>query len=76
MAVRPNDPTVAIEGKIEHKSAKSYLMELTLGGRYFVPFSQILGGADGIGDPDGYGNFQIEVSQWWWDRKTEVEDTR
>lgn len=73
MPVRPNDPTVVIEGKVEFRSKASFLMEFTLGGRYFVPFSQILGGKDALTDPDENGNYTIEVSQWWWDRKTEAE---
>lgn len=74
MAVRPGDPTIVFEGKIRHKSAKSYLVEATLGGRWFVPFSQMLGGEYGMSDPDEDGNRTFEVSEWWWDRKTEVPE--
>ncbi len=70
---RQGDPTVVFEGKIQFRSQKSYLVEGTLGGRWFVPFSQILGGADGIGEPDIDGNRVFEVYEWWWERKNEVE---
>lgn len=70
MAYRNGDPVEYFEGKIEHKSAKSYLVEMTLGGRYFVPFSQIVS----MGDPDIDGNRQFEVTKWWFDRKEPVDD--
>lgn len=63
--------TVVFEGKIEHKSAKSYLMSMTLEpGRYFVPFSQIVE----MGEPDIDGNVTVEVSEWWWGVKGPIDE--
>lgn len=70
MGYRPGDKTVTFEGRIEHKTAKSYLVEMTLGGRYFVPFSQIVEMTD---PADEDGNRIFEVTEWWWDRKEEAE---
>lgn len=70
MAYRKGDPTETFEGKILWRSAKSYLVELTLGGKYFVPKSQIVE----MEDPDIDGNIQFEVTEWWWGRKEEVKD--
>ncbi len=64
---------VVFEGKIEHKSAKSYLMSMTLEqGRYFVPFSQIL-------EMDWEGmdidkNIVVEVKGWWWGVKEPIDE--
>lgn len=60
-----DEDTHTFEGKIEHKSAKSYVVEFTLGGKYFVPFSQIVT----IGDPDIDGNREFVVKDWWWNKK-------
>lgn len=73
MGYRPGDPTVTFEAKIEFKSAKSYLVEATLGGRYFLPFSQIIGFPD-LPDADENGNREFEVTEWWWGVKEEVPD--
>ena len=70
MAYRRNN-TVAFEGRIEHKSAKSYLMSMTLEpGRYFVPFSQI----SSMSEPDIDGNVVVEVSEWWWGVKNPIDE--
>lgn len=65
-----NRDTENFEAKIEYKSAKSYLVEMTLGGRYFVPFSQI----EDMSEPDENGNRVFIVTAWWWGVKKEVED--
>ena len=70
MPYRRGDPTETFEAKIEFKSAKSYVVEMTLGGRYFVPFSQIVGD---LGEPDMDGNREFEVTQWWWNKRHDFE---
>lgn len=70
MGYRPGDPTETFEGKIRWRSAKSYLVEATLGGKWFVPKSQIVE----MGEPDIDGNIEFEVTEWWWKRKEEVSD--
>lgn len=73
MPVRQGDATVVYEGKIEHKAPKSWIVEFTLlPGKWAVPFNQILT----MSEPDGYGNVEFEISQWWWDRATPLEDDR
>lgn len=59
----------AFEAKIEFTTPKSYLVELTLGGRYFVPKSQIVH----IGEPDIDGNREFTVTGWWWSVKEEAQ---
>lgn len=57
------------EAKVEHTSAKAYLVEMTLGGKYWVPKSQI----EQMSEPDMDGNIEFTVSEWWWKVKEEVE---
>lgn len=71
MGYRAGDPTETFEAKILHKAPKSYLVEMTLGGRYFVPFSQIVGD---LGEPDEDGNRVFEVTEWWFKRKEPIPD--
>lgn len=66
---RRDDVTHEFEAKIEHTTAKAHLVEMTLGGKYWVPKSQIVR----MEDPDIDGNRQFEVSDWWWQRKQEAE---
>lgn len=61
--------TVTFEARIEHKAPKSYLVEMTLGGRYFVPFKCITD----MDEPDENGNRVFEVSEWWWNRRDDFE---
>lgn len=58
------------EGKILHTSAKSYITEFAEGGKYAVPFSQIIT----MSQPDADGWVEFCVKSWWWDRKTPLED--
>jgi len=62
--------TYTFEGKIEHTTAKAYLVEFTLGGKYWLPKSQV----ETMGDPDIDGNREFVVSEWWWGVKTEVAE--
>lgn len=64
---------VPFEAKIEFKSGKSYLVEATLGGRYFLPFSQIRDYPE-LPEADENGNRLFEVSEWWFGVKEEVVD--
>lgn len=64
-----DEGVVVFEGKIELTTAKAYLVEMTLGGRYFVPKSQI----SDMGEPDIDGNREFTVSEWWWGVKQEAE---
>jgi hypothetical protein len=69
MGYRRDDRTETFEGKIEHKAPKSYIVEFTLGGRYFVPISQITNLDDVLTNVDEDGNRVFEVTQWWWDKR-------
>lgn len=64
-----NDRTYEFEARIEHKAPKSYLVELTLGGRYFVPFSQIVE----MTEPDDSGNRVFTVTEWWSKKMADFE---
>lgn len=70
MGYRPGDVTEEFEAKIEVTTAKAYLVEMTLGGRYWCPKSQIVE----MGEPDGDGNRVFEVTDWWWKKKEPVPD--
>jgi hypothetical protein len=61
----------AIEGVIQHTTEKSHLVELTLGGKYWIPKKCIAGGAPG--DPDEHGNRVFEVNDWWWKKRGDFE---
>lgn len=58
---RIGDEQSTFEGKIEHTTAKAYLVEATLGGKYWVPKSQIIS----MGEPDVDGNREFIVTTWW-----------
>jgi hypothetical protein len=60
MGYRNGDETVAIEAKVEHATAKAYLIELTLGGQAWLPKSQVVS----MGEPDIDGNRDIIVTEW------------
>lgn len=66
MAIRPGDPTVELEARIEHTTAKAYLIEPTMGKQtqVWLPKSQVAGQTER--DPNGITIFQ--VSKWWFDR--------
>lgn len=68
MAYRRSNGTETFEAKIEFTSAKAHLVEFTLGGRYWVPKSQI----EWMGEADIDGNREFVVSDWWWGVKEEV----
>lgn len=69
MGFRRNEGVVTFEAKIELTTAKAYLVEMTLGGRYFVPKSQV----EAMGEADIDGNREFTVSEWWWGVKQEAE---
>lgn len=58
------------EGKILFKAQRSYAVEMTLGGKYFVPFSQIVS----MEEPDLDGNRIFVVTEWWWKKKEPMAD--
>jgi hypothetical protein len=62
-------PDETFEAKIEFSTEKSHLVEMTLGGRYFVPKSQIVY----MGEPDIDGNREFTVTGWWWGVKEEAQ---
>lgn len=66
---RDDREDVEFEAKIEHATSKAYLIELTLGGRYWLPKSQVRH----MGEPDIDGNREFAVSDWWWGVKNEAE---
>lgn len=70
MGYKRNEDEFTFEGLIEHKTPKAYLVEMTLGGKYWLPISQVLH----IGEPDIDGRREFIVSEWWWGVKTPVED--
>lgn len=73
MGYREGDKTFEFEGKIEHTTAKAYLVEPTLGPKQiWVPKSQLR--YDPPNGPDGEGNFTFEVTEWWLDRNPEMKD--
>jgi hypothetical protein len=67
MAIRPGDPTVELEARIEHTTAKAYLIEPTMGKQtqVWLPKSQIAGMTER--DPEN-GTTIFQVSRWWYDR--------
>lgn len=60
------------EGKVEFTSVKAHLVEMTLGGRYWVPKSQILM----LGEPDIDGNREFIVKDWWWNKRADFDADR
>lgn len=61
------------EAKVMHKAPKSWIIEMTLGGKYILPFKCALGGVDGLDEGDGEGNHVFEVNDWWWERRADFE---
>lgn len=57
-----SNETHQFEATVEFKSAKARLIEMTLGGRYWVPDSQ----TKDFYPSDFDGNFIFVVSDWWW----------
>lgn len=53
------------EARVEYVTAKAYLVELTLGGRYWLPKSQLIS----MEPSDGDELFLFEVKAWWWNKK-------
>lgn len=69
MGYRRNEEEFTFEAKVEFGTAKAMLIEMTLGGKYWLPKSQIIAQTA----PDIDGNIEFIVSGWWWGVKTEVE---
>lgn len=69
MARFDRDEEAEFEAKVEHATSKAYLVDLTLGGRYWLPKSQVRY----MGDPDIDGNREFRVSAWWWGVRKEAE---
>lgn len=69
MGYRNGDETYSFEGKVEYVSAKARLVELTLGGKYWLPKSQTVS----MGDPDIDGNREFVVTEWWWNNRREAD---
>lgn len=67
---RRNEDTHVFEAKINHTTAKAHLIEMTLGGEYWCPKSQIRS----MEPSDGDGNYLFEVSDWWWGVKKTVQE--
>lgn len=65
-----NNDTVVFEGKILYRSAKSYMVEIDMGLKYFVPLSQIIE----MSQPDIDGNIEFIVTDWWWGVKEPLDD--
>lgn len=57
---RIGDETVAVEGKIIFSTPKAYLVEMTLGGEYWLPKSQLVA----MSDPDIDGNREFIITEW------------
>ena len=55
----------SFEARIEHVTAKAYLIEMTLGGRYWLPKSQTIS----MEPSDGDELFLFEVKDWWFNKK-------
>lgn len=62
---RRDEEEYTFEAKIEFTSQKAYLTDWTLGGRYWVPKSQVVS----MSDPDADGNREFIVKEWWWNKK-------
>ena len=62
MGYRAGDETYEFEGKIEHTTAKAYLVVPTMGvSQVWLPKSQVVR----MDDPDIDGNCTFVVTQWW-----------
>lgn len=61
MPYRQGDNVVVLEARIETQTAKAILIHPTLGGEYWLPKSQIAKQSE----PDGDGNVEFEVTEWW-----------
>lgn len=66
-----NRETSPAEAKVQWVSQKAYLLEFTLGGKYWVPKKCI----EEMGEPDIDGNRVFEISEWWWSKKSDFEAT-
>lgn len=66
MGYRPGDPTIEVEAKVAHTTAKAYLIEPTLGHKWevWLPKSQIVGQTD----VDGNGLRVFTVTEWWYNK--------
>lgn len=71
MPYRPGDPTVMLEARIEHTSAKAYLIEPVLGKvkQVWLPKSQVIQ----MDEPNEDGNRMFTVTEWWFN-KSEIEE--
>lgn len=70
MPYREGDPTVELEARIEHSTAKAYLIEPTMGQKteVWLPKSQVAG----MTARDENGVCIFTVTKWWYDR-AEIE---
>lgn len=57
------------EAKIEVETEKAVLVEMTLGGMYWLPKSAIFYRSE----PDFDNNVMFSVKDWWWRKKEEVQ---
>jgi len=69
MADMSGGPVEYFEARIEFETEKSYLIEMTLGGRYWLPKSQTVA----MSEPDIDGNREFMVKAWWMNKKTEAD---
>lgn len=58
-----NKETVVMEGVVQWCSAKAFLIEMTLGGRYWVPKKCIT-----EMDRSGMETYLFEISMWWYNK--------
>jgi hypothetical protein len=63
----------AIEGRIQLSTKKAWLVDFTLGGRYFIPKKCVMDQMPG--EPDIDGNRVFEVNDWWWTKRKDFEAT-
>ncbi len=54
------DDTISFEARVEHTTAKAYLVYPTLGGEHWLPKSQVYS----MTQTDKH-TYVFEVSEWW-----------
>jgi hypothetical protein len=72
MPYREGDPTVEIEARIEHTTAKAYLIHPTMGSKkeVWLPKSQTVE----MGEADENENRMFTVTKWWVDQSGVMDD--
>lgn len=65
-----SDECQCFEARVEHSTPKALLVEMTLGGKYWMPRSVILE----QGQADENGNIEFCVKGWWWDKKEPIDE--